>query len=221
MSVDVATAQLTPLLRPVYVVVKTSDECAGDPLLASLSCHDGPVAEAIQEKFTNLLSGNAWEQTVAFVVEEETDTPLAVASVCLSGHPGGRAFPLAYTRRISVNPYINLLARDDHHRNCALLDGTTRLGTAALRAVLEVVARENSGQLPLVWAFVDPQNAPSLKSFGRFAFHPREQRPLPGLHKPDLVLVRPSGKPLPTPPNPVAYRPVLKACVSPKEYPLA
>jgi hypothetical protein len=218
----------TPLTRPVYVVVRTSAECVGEPLLAALSVHDGPAAGAIQFKIGNLLTGEAWDQSVAILVEEETDTPLAVATVCLDGHPNGWTFPLAYTKRISGNPHVNILARDDRFRNRTLLDGQTRLGTAALHAMLEVVLRDRPsapGVLPLTWGFVDPDNSPGIHAFETTGFHEHKRnekerafiQSASGLFVPvpkDLVLARANGKRLPTI-DEDAYRPVLTGTPAP------
>ena|SRR5438445_10724036 len=74
MSLLVVGSELVPLARWVYVVVKASEECVREPLLAKLSCRDGPVADDIQDKIAAPLRGEPG-QTVAIVVEEQTDTP--------------------------------------------------------------------------------------------------------------------------------------------------
>jgi hypothetical protein len=221
MPVRADMSQPTPLSRPVYTIIKASHECENDPMLASLSCRNGPAAAAVQGKIADLLSGAAWGLTVALLVEEETDTPLAVASVYLDGHPRRWTFPMAYTKRIGGNPHIDLVARDDHFHNCVLLDQKTRLGIAALIAPLEVVLRERpsrTGRLPLVWAFVLPENSASLRAFRSVGFHARRLKRPPGVEG-EHVLVRRSGMHLPRP-NRSAYRPVLQPHGN-HEHPLA
>jgi len=221
MSEHPSRLQPTPLSHAVHVLVKTEEECVDDPLLAELSCQDGPVAESVQGKISNLLNGNAWPQTVAYLIEEDTDTLVALATVCLDGHPNSHTFRTAHTRRIAHHPHVNVLVRDDRFRNRVLLDGRTRMGTAALHAILEVILRERPdpqmGGLPLCWAFVDPDNHASLRAFGTRGFLPRKAKPV--WHNPgggrllpierDLVVVRAAGKPLPPAPPPHCYRPVL------------
>jgi len=204
----------------------------GDPLLAELVCPDGPVADTVEEKRRNLLEGNAWEQTVVYVMEEVTGRLLAVATVCLDGHPNRRTLQPAYVRRIGGNPYVNLLVRDARLHNHVLLDGKTRLGTAALRGALEAVLRERPGrvgELPLVWGWVDRENAASLRAFATVAFRPAKkdalwQSPGAGLlaqAKHDITVVRPAGKPLPPPPPLRAYLPLAASHLKSKQHPLA
>ncbi len=209
----------TVLPCQVRVLVRDGAVCRADPLLARLSCTHGPVAHAVQGKIANLLAGTAWPQTVAYLLDAESGALLALVSVCLDGHPNRHTFATAHTRRIARHPHVNILARDDRYANHVLRDGRTRLGTAALRAALEIVLRERpgpQGELPLVWGFVDPDNRASLRAFAGAGFHPRKAKPVfhdagDGRFVPverDLVVVRSAGKPLPAAPPADAYRPL-------------
>src|SRR5438876_8369022 len=92
MSLLVVGSELVPLARSVYVVVKASEECVREPLLAKLSCRDGPVADDIQDKIAALLRGEPG-QTVAIVVEEQTDAPLLWRACIWMDTQDGRGSP--------------------------------------------------------------------------------------------------------------------------------
>jgi hypothetical protein len=199
----------TPLERRVYVVDKPSAECKGEPLLATLQCDDGPVKDAIRGKIKDLLEGKVEGETVVFIVEDGTDTSLAVAGVFLDGDPRKDTFPLKSTKGLAGNPYVDLIARDTRHAKRPLRDGKTPLGTAALQGVLEVVVRERPA-LPPVWAFVEHKNKRAEEAFKRSGFRTRDPKAPPGDDgKRQLILMRKGGQPPPTAPAADAYRPVL------------
>ena len=50
-----------------------------------------------------------------------------------------------FVRRLSTNPYVNVVARDERYAGALLRDGRTRLGTAILRAGLEALAQSSAG----------------------------------------------------------------------------
>jgi hypothetical protein len=233
MSPGAATrSKPTVIEHAVYVVTATSTEREGLTMLAELECTDGPAATSIEKTKQNLLAGNAWEQTVAFVVEAETDTPLAAASVCLNGYPRPGGFgPDAYLRSIVGYPHVNMLMRDSRHKNEVLLDEVTPLGSAAVRAGLEVVLRDRPaprGELPICHALVDGTNGPALEAFARDGFHPHKEEFVPspsGLFVPghlvgDVAVVRQAGR-LPAGRPASAYRRLLNdACGGENEHPL-
>jgi hypothetical protein len=200
------------LTRPVEVIVRTKEECVGDPQLERFSVTDGPAAAECQGIITNLISGKAVPQTVAFVKEQGTGTLLGLTSVRMGGNKESRQNPFCpeWLKKLSHNPYVGLLCRDDRYRNCELLDGT-RLSTILVRAGIELVTPVGT-KPPTMFAFVKRDNRGSLKAFGHFAFHPHAR----SAESAQEVLVRRAGKPLPPAPDPNAFRPV---CVT--EHPLA
>ena len=111
-----------------------------------------------------------------------------------------------YTKQIAENPYIHLLVRDDRYRKRTLLDEQTLLGSVALRAVLEVIERDEPNA-PHQYAFVDPENSDAQQAFKRSRFEPRDPKVPPDRERSrDLLFVRDSGE---LPPAPEGYPPVL------------
>lgn len=152
----------------------------------------------------NLHSGEAVPQTVALLSEEPGGALLGIASIRIDGNAQLRAKASTpwFVRRLSSNPYVNLIARDERYRNYLLCDGRTRLGTAILRAGLEVVQHETPGRsLPTVWALVRRDNAASKRTFGEFAFYPHDR----SAENQQDVFVRRAGRKLPPPPAEGAY----------------
>ena len=135
---------------------------------------DGPAAESINDTRARLLKGEApWQQTSAFLVEEETDTPLAMVSACLDGDPRADEQEDATLKRAAGNPYINIVFRDRGQHNRVLLDGETRLGTAVLWAFLELGLRERpglNGKPRLGYALVATENEPAIGAFESVEF---------------------------------------------------
>jgi hypothetical protein len=195
------------LKAPVQVMLRRKEECVGDQDLAGFRCDDGPAAKEVQMIVGNLLSGEALEQTVALLKEQDSGRLLGVVSIRMDGNAQirGKAGTPWFLRRISVNPYVNLLARDERFRNHLLADGSTRLSAALLRAGLELVAAERGGgALPSVWALVKRENFAGKRAFGQLAFHPHDRS---AENQQDIV-VRRAGKPLPPSPTRDAYVPV-------------
>ena len=158
---------------PVRVTVRSKDECVSEPQLEEFRCSDGPAAREVALIVGNLLSGEAVPQTVAFVNDAAAGTLLGIASVRPDGNAQLRAKPSTpwFVRRLSTNPYVNMIARDRRFAGYVLSDGRTRLGTAVLRAGLEVLAAElGDSTLPTVWALIRRQNTTSKRTFGEFAF---------------------------------------------------
>jgi hypothetical protein len=191
---------------PVQVLLRTKDECVEDPDLAGFRCGDGPAANEVQMIVGNLLSGEALEQTVALLKEQDSGALLGVVSIRMDGNAQihSKAATPWFLRRISASPYVNLLARDERFRDHLLADGRTRLSAALLRAGLEVVAAERGGgSLPSVWALVKRENLAAKRAFGQLAFHLHDR----SAENPQDIFVRRAGKPLPPAPSLDAYVP--------------
>lgn len=202
----------TPLRAPVRVLVKSKEECQGDPLLEDFRCAGTSAAEEVRMIVENLLCGEALPQTVAMLIEEWGGGLVALASIRLDGNAQIRADADVpwFLRRLASNPYVNLIARDERYRDHVLADGSTRVGRAALRAGLEVVQAAHPGQpMPTTWALVRRDNEPSRRTFGAFAFYPHDR----SRENQQDVFVRRAGRPLPAAPDPRGYRPLLGEAV--------
>lgn len=202
--------QPTLLRAPVRVELRGKEECVGDERLAEFRAGDGPAAREVRLILENLYSGDALPQTVALVLGEEGDGLLALASVRLDGNAQVRAKSSTpwFVRRLSRNPYVNMIARDERYRNHLLCDGRTRLGTAALRAGLEAIASElSSAELPTVWALIRRENEASKRTFGEFAFYAHDR----SHENQQDVFVRRAGRKLPPAPAAGAYVPLAAA----------
>ena len=197
-------SQPTVLGGPVRVELRTKAQCAGDARLEEFEVGSGPAARETRLILDNLHSGEALPQTVALIVEEASGTLLGIASIRLEGNAQLRAKASTpwFVRRLSRNPYVNLIARDERYRNHVLCDERTRLGTAVLRAGLEIVQRE-SGEagLPTMWALVRRDNEASKRVFGEFAFYAHDRSE----ENQQDVFVRRAGRRLPAPPAEGAY----------------
>ncbi len=184
---------------------RSKAECAGDPRLADFHVDEGPAARETRIILENLHSGEALPQTVALLATE--DGPLlGIASIRLDGNAQLRAKPSTpwFVRRLSRNPYVNLIARDARFRNHVLGDGETRLGTAILRAGLEVVENElPTRELPTIWALVRRENEASKRAFAEFAFYPHDR----SAENEQDVFVRRAGRRLPPAPRDRSYVP--------------
>jgi hypothetical protein len=192
---------------PVRVTVRTKEECVSEPQLEDFRCSDGPAAREVAMIVANLLSGEALPQTVAFVNDAAAGTLLGIASVRPDGNAQLRGKPSTpwFLRRLSTNPYVNIVARDERYPGYVLSDGRTRLGTAILRAGLEALAAELGGaRLPTVWALVRRQNEVSKRTFGEFAFYPHDR----SRENQQDVYVRRAGRKLPPAPPLDAYIPL-------------
>lgn len=214
----------TPIDYPVRVEVLSREDCCESPLLEQLECHDNsPARKAVNEIRTNLLTGNAqWEQTATFLVEEITDTPLAMGTLCLDGDPRRQQEP-DLLRRLNRTPYINLVFRGEHQHNKILIDGKTRVGTAILWALIELAIRErpgSNGATPRIHALVHSWNDLALRAFksALFAAHKLERQPgvfevlESGIAIPaqaQMAVVREAGEPLPHDRDFNAYHPLL------------
>jgi hypothetical protein len=197
----------TALTAPVRVTVRSKEECAGEAQLEGFRCGDGPAAREIALIVGNLLSGEALPQTVAFVNDAASGALLGIASVRPEGNEQLRAKSSTpwFVRRLSANPYVNMIARDERYAGHVLLDGRTRLGSAVLRAGLEALAAELGGKtLPTVFALVRRENETSKRTFGEFAFYPHDR----SSENQQDVFVRRAGRPLPAAPPPDAYIPL-------------
>jgi len=199
--------EATKLVAPVRVTVRSKEECAGDPQLEGFRCSGGPAGREVELIVANLLSGEAVPQTVAFVNDVAGGALLGIASV----RPGGNAQLRArsstpwFVRRLSTNPYVNMIARDERYAGRVLLDGSTRLGTAILRAGLEALAAElGSERLPTVFALIRRENEISKRTFGEFAFYPHDR----SSENQQDVYVRRAGRRLPPAPPLDAYIPL-------------
>jgi hypothetical protein len=199
-----STARAKALDGPVRVSLQSKAECAGDSRLEEFRCGDGPAAHEIQMILENLHSGEALPQTVAMLSEESSGALLALASIRIDGNAQIRAKASTpwFLRRLSTNPYVNLLVRDERYRNHVLCDGQTRLGTAALRAGLEVVEAELPDRaIPTVWALIKRANETSKLTFREFAFYPHAR----SAENQQDVFVRRAGRSLPPLADPGAY----------------
>jgi hypothetical protein len=194
----------TVLGGPVRVELRSKAQCAGDHRLEEFRAGPGPAAKEVRLILENLHSGEALPQTVALLSEESGGALLGIASVRIDGNAQLRAKPSTpwFVRRLSRNPYVNVLARDERYRNHLLCDGETRLGTAILRAALEVVEHELAARsLPTIWALVRRDNAASKRVFGEFAFYPHDR----SAENQQDVFVRRGGRKLPPAPAEGAY----------------
>jgi hypothetical protein len=197
----------TRLEGPVEVSLRSKEQCEGDARLREFHCADGPAAREVEIILENLISGEALPQAVAFLTDSASGALLGLASVRLDGNAQIRRRSSApwFLRRLSANPYVNLIARDGRWRNAVLGDGETRLGSVLVRAALEVIEHELSAvQLPTIWALVQRKNDLSKQAFAAYAFYPHAR----SQENPQDVYVRRSGRPLPPPPDPSAYRPL-------------
>jgi hypothetical protein len=195
------------LSAPVRVTVQSKEQCVGDPQLGGFRCGDGPAGGEVGLIVANLLSGEALPQTVAFVNDVGSGALLGIASVRPDGNAQLRAKSSTpwFVRRLSANPYVNVIARDERYAGRLLLDGRTRLGTAILRAGLETLAAELGGErLPTVFALIRRENEISKRTFGEFAFYPHDR----SSENQQDVYVRRSGRRLPPAPPLDAYIPV-------------
>jgi hypothetical protein len=199
-----SNARAKVLDGPVRVTLQSKAECAGDPRLEEFRCGEGPAALEIQMILENLHSGEAVPQTVAMLSEESTGALLALASIRIEGNVQirSKASTPWFLRRLSTNPYVNLLVRDERYRNHVLCDGHTRIGAAALRAGLEVVQAELPGRpIPTVWALIRRANKTSKLTFREFAFYPHAR----SAESQQDVFVRRAGRALPALADPGAY----------------
>lgn len=204
MRLSSSTTRAKALDGPVRVTLQSKSECAGDPRLEEFRCGEGPAAHEIRMIVENLHSGEALPQTVAMLSEESSGALLALASIRIDGNAQirARASTPWFLRRLSKNPYVNLLVRDERYRNRVLCDGRTRIGTAALRAGLEVVEAELPDRpIPTVWALVRRANETSKLTFREFAFYAHAR----SAENQQDVFVRRSGRALPPSPDPGAY----------------
>ncbi len=197
----------TTLAAPVRITVRSKEECAGEPQLEGFRCSGGPAAREVALIVGNLLSGEALPQTVAFVNDAASGALLGIASVRPEGNAQLRAKSSTpwFVRRLSTNPYVNMIARDERYPGHVLLDGRTRLGSAILRAGLEALVAELGGEtLPTVFALVRRENETSKRTFGEFAFYPHDR----SSENPQDVFVRRAGRRLPPAPPLDAYIPL-------------
>ena len=194
----------TVLRAPVRVELRSKAQCVGDPRIEEFQAGEGPAAREVRLILDNLHSGEALAQSVALLSEERGGALLGIASVRIDGNAQLRAKASTpwFLRRLGSNPYVNLIARDERYRNHLLCDGRTRLGTAILRAGLEVVQHETqSRSLPTIWALVRRDNAASKRTFGEFAFYPHDR----SAENQQDVFVRRAGRKLPPAPAEGAY----------------
>ena len=192
---------------PVRVTVRSKAECAGDAQLEGFRCGDGPAGREVGLIVGNLLSGEALPQTVAFVNDAASGSLLGIASVRPDGNAQLRAKSSTpwFVRRLATNPYVNVIARDERYTGRLLLDGSTRLGTAILRAGLEALAAElGRERLPTVFALVRRENEVSKRTFAEFAFYPHDR----SAENQQDVFVRRAGRRLPAAPSLEAYIPL-------------
>jgi hypothetical protein len=193
----------TILPGPVRVELRSKAECVGDQRLTEFRAGSGPAAKEVQLILENLHSGEALPQTVALLLSDEQRL-LGIASIRLDGNAQLRAKASTpwFVRRLSRNPYVNLIARDERFRNHLLCDGRTRLGSAILRAGLQIVEQEcSSDQLPTIWALIRRENEASKRTFAQFAFYPHDR----SAENQQDVFVRRAGRPMPPPPDRSAY----------------
>ncbi len=199
-----SASQPTVLGGPVRAELRSKAQCIGDPRLEEFDPGSGPAARETRLILDNLHSGEALPQTVALLLEESSGALLGIASVRIEGNAQLRAKASTpwFVRRLSRNPYVNLIARDERYRNHVLCDGETRLGSAILRAGLEIVRHEvGDAPLPTVWALVRRDNEASKRVFGEFAFYPHDR----SSENQQDVFVRRAGRRLPVPPPEGAY----------------
>jgi hypothetical protein len=216
-----------PIEHPVRVEVLSRDDCKESELLEALVLADRPAADSINGTRKRLLKGEApWQQTAAFLVEEETDTPLAMVSICLDGDPRAEQQQDAILKRAAGNPYVNIVFRATRQHNRVLLDGQTRIGTAVLWAFLELGLRERpglNGKPRLGYALVAVENEAAVRAFESVQFTQHEistpsmllgegRETKSGLWlppQPHVAMVREAGLPLPEGRDFNAYRPLL------------
>jgi hypothetical protein len=192
---------------PVRVTIRSKEDCVDDTQLQGFRCSDGPAAREVALIVGNLLSGEALPQTVAFVNDVASGALLGIASVRPDGNAQLRtkASTPWFVRRLSANPYVNVIARDERYAGRLLSDGRTRLGTAILRAGLEALRHElGGGALPTVWALIRRKNEVSKRTFSEFAFYPHDR----SRENQQDVYVRRAGRRLPPVPPLDAYIPL-------------
>lgn len=195
------------LAAPVRVTLHTKAQCIDDPRLADFVCGPGPATAEVRAIVENLLNGDALPQTVAMLSDAASEELLGIASVRVDGNAQIRAKASTpwFLRRLSVNPYVNVVARDERFRNHVLSDGQTRLGTVLVRAALEAIEQElGGGPLPAIWALIRRRNLASKRAFRQLAFYPHAR----SAENQQDVFVRRAGRTLPPPPHPSAYVPL-------------
>jgi len=193
----------TVLAGPVHVELRSKAQCAGDSRLEEFRVGSGPAAKEVRLILENLHSGEALPQTVA-LLGEQGGPLLGIASVRIDGYAQLRAKASTpwFVRRLSHNPYVNVIARDERFRNHLLCDGSTRLGSALLRAALEIVEHElRTPTTPTVWALLRRGNEASKRTFAEFAFYPHDR----SAENQQDVYVRRAGRRLPPAPAEGAY----------------
>ena len=207
MRVDAPQSKPRVLASPVAVVLRSKAECVGDRQLEEFQAGEGPAAGEVAIILENLLSGEALPQTVALLKDDSSGKLLGIASVRSDGNEQirSKASTPWFLRRLAVNPYVNLVARDARYRNHLLCDGQTRLGVALVRAALEVVALQHDGDgaMPTVWALIRRRNEVSKRVFREFAFYPHAR----SHENQQDVFVRRAGRGLPPAPARDAYVP--------------
>ena len=131
MRIREPASEPTALSAPVSVTLRTKAQCIGDQRLTDFVFGSGPAMAEVRSIVDNLLSGDALPQTVAMLSDVGSGELLGIASVRVDGNSQIRAKSSTpwFLRRLSVNPYVNVVARDKHFRNYVLSDGCTRLGT--------------------------------------------------------------------------------------------
>jgi hypothetical protein len=213
-----------PIDHPVRIEVRSRAECKEDAFLEALSPpNEGPARKVIIDIHGNLVGGKAiWEQTAAVLVEETTNVPLAMGSMCLDGDPRRQQEP-ELLRELCGSPYVHLLFRDRHHHNRVLVDGKTRLATGMLWGLLELALRERpgpNGAMPRIHGLVHSWNDPALYAFESVRWKRNVLEPQPNMYEelenglaipaqPQVAMVREAGSPLPEDRDFNAYRPLL------------
>jgi hypothetical protein len=194
----------TALSGPVHVEVRGKAQCVGDSRLEAFQTGDGPAVREVRLILENLYSGEALPQTVALLSDQSSGSLVGIASIRVDGNAQlrGKASTPWFVRRLSRSPYVNVIARDARYRNHVLCDGRTRLGTAILRAGLEVVEHELAvDHLPTIWALIRRENLASKRTFAEFAFYPHDR----SAENQQDVFVRRAGRKLPPAPGDGSY----------------
>jgi hypothetical protein len=184
----------------VEIVVYNGVDLEGNEQLAAFTVTDGPAVFEIESIRTNLLKGEALEQTVAMAKRVDTGELLGFANVRYH-EPFPHSVP-AWLNGLRSHPYVGVLARDDKYFKCKLNDGETWLGGALIQSVIEIVTP--LGEQPeTMWAFAWRNNGRSHRAFHGHGFRPHARSGECGQD----VLVRWSGEDLRPPPGLDSYIP--------------
>jgi len=194
----------------VRVEVIDQREAAGDSDLLDFPCACGArtgeqkrAADEVVEGF-NLTYAGRPEPLMVAKVSEEGGGLIVVAVVAMTGDH-------SCARRLTVEPYIEAIARHDDYRHCLLRDHKTSAGTIVLRAAVEMVLLEHpTSEIVARVLFGNRSSHAIFSDLGfdhleRSAFFPPTEQ---------VIRLRQSGTPLPAPLDASIYERPRQPCAA-------